>query len=193
MGSDVRQHNQEAVSKKATGGTPHSPYAIAVLSPAIDKLPSTSVSPASPSNNAIFDKDQSVMLDKTINSNTYEVNTEAGHHTLDVLNEGNGPAPNNTSPPIAKTRGSDQGPLVETASIERSNEHFSGHKELMPRVPNKPKPPNKADVKWPSQGVSGEGLRVVLRPPEPTAALTPPTSMLIRLPWAYSHTVSARP
>ena len=135
VGSDVRQHNQEAVSEKVTGGTPHSPYAIAVLSLAIDKLPSTSVSPASPSNDAIFDKDQSIMLDKTINSNTYEVNPEAGHHTLDILNEGNRPAPDNMSPPIAKARGNDQGPLVETASIECSNEHFSGHKELVPRFP----------------------------------------------------------
>ncbi|KAF8742376.1 hypothetical protein AX14_004929 [Amanita brunnescens Koide BX004] len=69
-----RQHSQEIVSKKAASETLCSPYAMAAITPSIAKpdLPSTSVSPASPNNDPISNKDQLMTLLKTVNNEAYD-------------------------------------------------------------------------------------------------------------------------
>ena len=144
------QYDEDVVSKDMTSimlCSPEDLVAILLRIPKLDPdLPSTSVSPARPNNNIIADEDQSIMLDETINSNAYKVNTEAGHHALDVLNGGDKPATDNNGLPIAKIRGGEGGLPAEAAKAHKhSNERFLKNMKLPPQVPDKSKLPNGAN------------------------------------------------
>ena len=78
-----------------------------------------------------------------------------------------------TSLPIMKTRGG------EDKLLEATEVHFPNEMELTHRVPEESKPRDAANdiFQWPSQeAISSEDLSAFLHSPEPTAALTPPTT-----------------
>ena len=161
--------------------------------------PPASVSPASPINDLIFDKDQSMTLLKTVN-NAYETEMKFSHHMLDATDKGNEPdaihslkvrhentralyshaelvicqpMPNDidTGLPIVKGWGDKEKLLTGAVKIQVClNEHFKNDMELAPQAPSNPKPPDVAEVEQPSQeAVNNEGLNVRLHSPGSTA------------------------
>ncbi|KAF8653440.1 hypothetical protein AX14_008297 [Amanita brunnescens Koide BX004] len=88
--ADTRQPSQKVANERTSHIALHSPYATAVLMLAIAKpiLPSTSVSPASPSNGLISNGDQSTTL-SMVKNDIYKAEVKACCRTLDATNEGN--------------------------------------------------------------------------------------------------------
>ncbi|KAF8656743.1 hypothetical protein AX14_008012, partial [Amanita brunnescens Koide BX004] len=206
MDLSARWHGQEVISKNATDCSPDDIAALVLLVPRPDPdLPSTSVSPASPSNDLISNGDQSTTL-SAVKNDTHETETKAHFHAVDAVNERNKtnvmrslevrhegagtpcshagpvihrPAPDDTALPITKIREGDQEPPTREGGVsERSNECRQKNVELAPQVPDNPKLPDAAAIqyRWPCQdGIIRVETSAGLCLAEP-AALTPPPS-----------------
>ena len=150
---------------------------------ALPLAPSAPDSPASPNNDLISRKGQSVGKQQTYDKKSYEAKAEALHHMSDNINEGH--EMNTTC--LLEVEGK---LLVEAVEICKCSDKCPPKDvELAQRVPEDFKSPDRADIqyKWPSpEAINNEESSVLLHSRESTVVLTPPTPEPVSTFPAYS-------
>ena len=145
--------------------------------------PSAPDSPASPNDDLITRKGQSVGKQQTYDKKSYEAEAEALGHTSDDVNKGR-------ETNATRLHGVEDELLIEAVeSHGHSDERLPKSPELAQRVPDEPKTPEAAStlIQWPSQeAISNKGLNVLPHSRESATALTPHTSTPVNPSLAYS-------